>query len=209
MTERSESNRETPEILVVEDNAMQAELLRHMLARRGYAVRVAGDGVRALEMVRQRRPTLVLSDIAMPEMDGYQMCEAIKSDGELADIPVVLLTSLTDPEDVILGLGARADNYVTKPYDEELLVALERLETQIPDLILLDLMMPEMDGFELVEAMRMNEDWRPIPVIVVTAEELTAEDRQRLDDGVAMILEKSAHGPEELLAQIRERMDSA
>ena len=74
-------------------------------------------------MVRQHRPTLVLSDIAMPEMDGYQMCEAIKSDPELADIPVILLTSLTDPEDVILGLGARADNYVTKPYDEELLVA--------------------------------------------------------------------------------------
>jgi len=111
------------EILVVEDSSIQAELLRRTLTHHGYTVNIAHHGAHALELVRERLPTLILSDIAMPVMDGYAMCHAIKSDPALKDIPIILLTALSDPEDIIRGLNAKADNYLTKPYDEHTLVA--------------------------------------------------------------------------------------
>jgi CheY-like chemotaxis protein len=83
-------------------------------------------------------------------------------------------------------------------------VALERMNQKKPELILLDLMMPEMDGFEFLEEIRKREDWRAIPVIVVTAKELSAEDRQRLNGSVAKILQKGAYGREELIGQVRD-----
>jgi PAS domain S-box-containing protein len=122
-----DSNGESPkskvDILVVEDSAIQAELLRRTLTRYGYTVTIAEHGAHALAIVRERPPTLILSDIAMPVMDGYAMCHAIKSDPALRHIPIILLTALSDPEDIIRGLNAKADNYLTKPYDEETLVA--------------------------------------------------------------------------------------
>ena len=111
------------EILVAEDSRTQAEQLRYLLEEHGYGVRVAGDGRVALAAVRERRPTLVISDIVMPQMDGYEMCKRLKSDDGLRDIPVILLTSLSDPEDIIRGLEAGADCYCTKPYDEEHLLS--------------------------------------------------------------------------------------
>ena len=82
-------------------------------------------------------------------------------------------------------------------------LALEELKTSLPSLILLDLMMPEMDGFEFMEAIRDHEEWRNIPVIVVTAKELTEEDHQRLNGRVVVILEKSKHDTAELIAEIK------
>jgi two-component system sensor histidine kinase/response regulator len=119
-TEAAKSN---IEILVVEDSVIQAELLRRTLSHHGYTVNTAHHGAHALAIVRERRPTLILSDIAMPVMDGYAMCQAIKNDPALQDIPIILLTALSDPEDIIRGLNAKADNYLTKPYDEDTLVA--------------------------------------------------------------------------------------
>ncbi len=117
------TSKSTIEILIVEDSAIQAELLRRTLTHHGYTVVVAQHGAHALEIVRKRPPTLILSDIAMPVMDGYAMCHAIKSDPALQDIPIILLTALSDPEDIIRGLNAKADNYLTKPYDEVTLLA--------------------------------------------------------------------------------------
>jgi two-component system, sensor histidine kinase and response regulator len=118
-----ESPKSKGDILVVEDSATQAELLRRTLTHYGYTVTIAEHGAHALAIVRERTPTLILSDIAMPVMDGYAMCHAIKSDPALRHIPIILLTALSDPEDIIRGLNAKADNYLTKPYDEETLVA--------------------------------------------------------------------------------------
>jgi CheY-like chemotaxis protein len=73
-----------------------------------------------------------------------------------------------------------------------------------PDLILLDLMMPEMDGFEFIAELRRREEWRSIPVVVITAKDLTAEDHQRLNGYVAAIVQKSAYSREELLAELRD-----
>ncbi len=117
------TSKSTIEILIVEDSAIQAELLRRTLTHHGYTVVVAQHGAHALEIVRKHPPTLILSDIAMPVMDGYAMCHAIKSDPALQDIPIILLTALSDPEDIIRGLNAKADNYLTKPYDEVTLLA--------------------------------------------------------------------------------------
>jgi two-component system, sensor histidine kinase and response regulator len=111
------------EILIVEDSPTQAARLRYILEQHHYVVSVASNGQQALAHLSQRRPALVISDIVMPEMDGYQLCQRIKTDENLKAIPVILLTSLSDPEDVIKGLECRADNFITKPYDEGYLLA--------------------------------------------------------------------------------------
>src|SRR6202035_1146609 len=69
------------------------------------------------------KPTLVITDIAMPEMDGYELCHRVRSDERIADVPVILLTSLSDPEDVFKGLECGADNFITKPYERDYLLA--------------------------------------------------------------------------------------
>lgn len=104
-------------VLVVEDSSLQAALLRKLLEKDGYTVSVARDGKEALAVLEGELPFVVISDIAMPEMDGYELCRAIKNDARTRHIPVILLTNLGDPKNVIEGLQAGADNYVTKPYD--------------------------------------------------------------------------------------------
>jgi DNA-binding response OmpR family regulator len=109
-------------ILVAEDSPTQAEHLRYILEQRGYQVITAANGVLALAAARQERPALILSDVVMPEMTGYELCRNIKQDPHLAAIPVVLLTALSDPEDVIRGLECGADNFILKPYETEQLL---------------------------------------------------------------------------------------
>jgi CheY-like chemotaxis protein len=86
--------------------------------------------------------------------------------------------------------------------------ALESIEARRPDMIFLDLMMPEMDGFEFVEKLRANELTQSIPVLVVTAKDITPEDRQRLSGGVQNILQKSAASPADLVAQTRALLEA-
>jgi DNA-binding response OmpR family regulator len=116
-------SQQSARIAIVEDSPLQAELLKRVLSEKGYAVEVARDGAEGLELVRRIKPDLVVSDVVMPEMDGYDLCRAIKRDRALSGIPVLLLTSLDDPEDIIRGLDSQADNYLTKPYEEERLLA--------------------------------------------------------------------------------------
>jgi CheY-like chemotaxis protein len=82
-------------------------------------------------------------------------------------------------------------------------VALERVRERVPGAILLDLMMPEMDGFDFLEELRGDEAGRHVPVVVITARDLTAEDHRRLNGSVERILQKGAYGREELLAEVR------
>ena len=110
------------EILIVEDSPTQAERLRRLIQSMRYGARVAGNGQLALEAIRERKPDLVLSDIVMPEMDGYALCRAIKTDPELREIPVILVTSLMDPKDIIRGIECGADNFIRKPYAEDYLL---------------------------------------------------------------------------------------
>ena len=111
------------EILIVEDSPTQAVQLRHILEQRDYCVSFARNGVEALAAIRERRPTIVISDIVMPEMDGYELCRRIKEDPAIADIPIILLTTLNDSRDVIKALENRADNFITKPCNEQFLLS--------------------------------------------------------------------------------------
>jgi signal transduction histidine kinase len=98
-------------------------MLRHMLDKHDFRVEAATNGREALTLLKQIRPIAVITDIDMPEMDGYALCRRIKEDRELQTIPVVLLTSLSDPENVILGLECGADYFIMKPYSEEFLLS--------------------------------------------------------------------------------------
>ena len=109
-------------ILVVEDSPTQAENLRYRLEQQGYKVYVARNGEEALKMIGRIRPAIVISDILMPKMDGFLLCKKIKSDENLKNIPFILLTALSDPQDVLKGLECGADDFITKPYDEEYLL---------------------------------------------------------------------------------------
>lgn len=115
-------NREA-DILIVEDSPTQAERLKHLLESHGHGVRVAADGQEALRTLREGRSELVITDVVMPGMDGYELCEAIKADEKLREVPVILLTSLSEPQDVIRSLQCGADNFVRKPYDERYLLS--------------------------------------------------------------------------------------
>jgi len=111
------------EILIVEDSLTQVLKLQYILEQHDYSVAVANNGQEALEYLREHTPALVISDIVMPEMDGYEMCRRIKERESLKGIPVILLTSLSDPVDVIRGLQCGADNFITKPYQEDFLIS--------------------------------------------------------------------------------------
>jgi signal transduction histidine kinase len=111
------------EVLIAEDSPTQAAALMHLLEERGYRVTVATDGRRAFAEAHQHKPDILISDIVMPEMDGYALCKAIRSDPKLKDIPVILLTSLASLEDVVKGLECGADNFIRKPYDEKYLLS--------------------------------------------------------------------------------------
>jgi len=123
MPEEHFSNNLHGTILIAEDSPTQAEQLRHALEQQGYSVSVALNGREALALAMKQKPMLLITDIIMPEMDGYILCHAIKSDERFQDIPVILLTSLSDPDDVIKGLECGADNFIMKPYDEKNLIA--------------------------------------------------------------------------------------
>ncbi len=111
------------EIFIAEESPTQAEQLQYLLEEQGYKVTIAANGRKALESIRQHKPALVISDIVMLEMNGYELCQAIKSDEELKHIPVMLVTTLSDPSDVIRGLECGADNFIRKPYEEKYLLS--------------------------------------------------------------------------------------
>ena len=119
-------------LLVAEDSRIQAKILEEKLQGAGYHVRVAENGSIALEMIRAQRPDLVISDIEMPEMTGYELCRAVKNDPELRTIPFILLSTLSEPEDIIRGLHSGADNYVTKPYDPDFLLSRVQSALAVP-----------------------------------------------------------------------------
>jgi len=111
-------------ILIVDDSPTQLEKLRHLLTRRGFSVTTANSGIRALEQLGKGLPSLIISDIVMPEMGGYELCRRIKDGEGTWRVPVILLTSLSDPGDVLKGLECGADSYITKPFDEDHLIGI-------------------------------------------------------------------------------------
>ena len=113
----------TTEILIVEDSRVQAAALQRILEEAGHGVTVAYDGQEALNALQATRPALVITDVLMPGMDGYELCAHIKRDSDLHDLPVMLLTELRTPADIIRGLEVGANSFMTKPYESDALLA--------------------------------------------------------------------------------------
>jgi class 3 adenylate cyclase len=123
--------RDPARILVVDDVADNVEILRMRLASLGYEVVVAEDGEQALAKVRDLLPDLILLDIMMPKIDGLEVVRRLKADASLPFIPVILVTAKAGPKDVVAGLDAGGDDYLTKPIDHGALVARVRAMLRI------------------------------------------------------------------------------
>ena len=110
-------------VVVAEDSPTQAELLRQALSDEGYGVTLAANGLEALEAARRLHPAVIITDVVMPDMDGYQLCRAVKADASLRDIPVMVVTSLSQIDDIVMALESGADNFIRKPFDAKALLA--------------------------------------------------------------------------------------
>ncbi|MBO6537514.1 MAG: response regulator [Balneolaceae bacterium] len=113
----------TPRILIVDDYPALVTITRHKLLKKGYEVLTAQNGADAWDILQDEYPDLVISDVEMPVMDGYELCQKIKSDKKFRKIPVILVTSRIQTESLLKGIEVGADNYITKPYDDETLFA--------------------------------------------------------------------------------------
>lgn len=112
-----------PKILVVDDVPLNVELLRTYLNTAGYHVFEAGDGEQAMQIVAQKKPDLLLLDIMMPKMNGFEVCKRLKSDPKTRFIPIVMVTALQSIEDKVQGIEAGADDFITKPFNKMELLA--------------------------------------------------------------------------------------
>ena len=178
------------EILVAEDSATQAEKLQYLLEEHGYAVVVAPDGKQALAAARQHKPALIVSDVMMPEMDGFALCGEIKHDDKLRDVPVILLTTLSDVRDIMRGLECGADNFIRKPYEDRYLLA-------------------RVDYLLMNNELRKNQKMQMGVEIYLGGQThfITAE-RQQIVDLLISVYEEAVHIGEELKARQRELADS-
>jgi adenylate cyclase len=112
-----------PRILITDDQPMNVDILQTRLAVHGYELLTAADGEEALEVARAQLPDLILLDIMMPKMDGLEVCRLLKGDAALPFMPIIMVTAKADTKDIVAGLEAGADEYLTKPVDQAALVA--------------------------------------------------------------------------------------
>jgi CheY-like chemotaxis protein len=222
-------------VMLVDDDPASRQLLASVVRREGYRVIEAADGEAALSLAREHRPDIITLDVLMPRLDGWAVLATLKSDAELRDIPVIIVTVLAD-RGIALSLGAA--EFVTKPVDRARLAAVIRENVQgsgtvlvidddpesrelvrrhldklgwsvaeageggdalawlsrnpAPALILLDLMMPGMDGFAFLDEMGRHPEWQKVPIVILTAKQLGAAERELLAGRVREIVEKSA-----------------
>lgn len=122
-----------PRILVVDDHPALVTLTRHKLIQKGYEVLTAQNGEDAFELAQEEYPDLILSDVEMPVMNGFELCRAVKEHDQLYKIPFILITSMVTTEHIMKGIEAGANNYLTKPYDDDtLFIKIEELLVNPP-----------------------------------------------------------------------------
>ena len=112
-----------PKILIIEDESDISEALRLRLEANGYDVITSSDGVEGLHKAHAERPDLIILDIRLPKMDGYKVCRMLKFDEEYSSTTVIILTARIQPSDIAMGKEVGADEYMTKPYRSEELLA--------------------------------------------------------------------------------------
>lgn len=116
-------------VLCIEDEAEMIDLIRLILGRRGFEVKGANGGLEGLEMIRKEKPDLVLLDLMMPDMDGWEVYQQMKADEATRDIPVIVVTAKAQSIDKVLGLHiAKVDDYIAKPFSpQELLASIDNV----------------------------------------------------------------------------------
>jgi signal transduction histidine kinase/CheY-like chemotaxis protein len=234
-------------ILIVDDDPMACDLQQRHLKRHHYEVVCAVSGEEAIQKINQLRPDIVLLDVMLSDMSGWQVLTYIKSQPHLVHIPVIMLT-MVDEKNTAYSLGATS--YLSKPIDWEKLVetvnktvrragrdsilvvdddadarklarlvlenegysiqeaengylGLMRVAERKPSVILLDLLMPNMNGHEFLNELALNERWQDIPIIALTAMELDDQERQGLENRVTMIIQKGAYSIDHVLQAVR------
>jgi PAS domain S-box-containing protein len=233
-------------VLAIDDDPEVRDLLTRLLRREGFEVIACTSGEEGLQEARKRRPDAILLDVLMKGRDGWSVLKSLKSDVDLADIPVIMVT-INDDKKRGYALGAAA--YLTKPVDmvqlsgllhqfrgdcdrgnilivdddedsrdfvarrlsewgwhvtcaEDGEKGLEKISVEVPALIILDLMMPEMDGFEFLERLRTEEKWAEIPVVILSGRDLTIEQRNSLNQRVSNIVFKASEGGGEWIGNL-------
>ncbi|WRH66710.1 MAG: response regulator [Planktothrix sp. GU0601_MAG3] len=121
-------------ILIVDDNPTNLSVLSQTLKGAGFAVRVAEDGESALQLVERKQPTLILLDVQMPGIDGFETCKKLKADPKNQEIPIIFLTALTDVKNKVKGLSLGAVDYISKPFEQEEVLARVRVHLQLKNL---------------------------------------------------------------------------
>ena len=232
-------------VLVIDDDPAARDMIQRLLTAEGFGVCLASDGEQGLRLAAEVRPVAITLDVLMPKLDGWAVLSALQASPELRDVPVVLVSIVSDRA---IGLALGATDILAKPVERERLVAMLRrvarmpatvlvveddpearelvkrtledhgcrvisaengeaalacLEKGAPDMVLLDLLMPEMDGFAVIDRLKQHERWRSIPVVVTTAMDLGAEDRARLRGHVQEILTKGTYTQEDLVHWLR------
>jgi CheY-like chemotaxis protein len=123
---------DTPaDILVVDDAVEELYLLSELLITQGHRVRAVTNGEEALKVIAQRKPELILLDIMMPGVDGFEVCRRLQADVVTRDIPIIFVTALDEPEDAAKGLKLGAVDYITKPFREDEVLARARTHIEL------------------------------------------------------------------------------
>ena len=233
-------------ILVIDDDENVQDLMQRLLSREGFRVVGATNGAKGIQLAKELKPDVITLDVLMPGQDGWSVLNQLKSDPDLARIPVVMQSMLDEPGKAFM-LGA--SDYLTKPVERSRIIDVVRrlqnqenrralvveddIDTQTlmaewlrsdgwevhtaangleglqmyleaePGLIILDLMMPAMDGFEFLEQVREQPNSEDASVIVVTAKDLDGEDLERLNGGVERIIQKGDHGIDSIINEIK------
>ena len=171
-------------VLVVDDVEVNVRLLEAKLSSEYFTVITASSGPQALELARSERPDIVLLDVMMPEMDGFEVCRRLKSDAATAEIPVIMVTALSEVADRVRGLQAGADDFLTKPVNDVALFARVR---------------------SLVRLKRMMEEWRLREEVYGRFDTVIAENRRAEDTSPARVVlwEESAFSAERLTEMLQ------
>lgn len=249
------TNPDHTKLLLIDDDPVMQDLIRRYFGSRGFQVMIASGGREGLEKAKSIQPDVILLDVMMPEMDGWSVLSSLKSDPDIASIPVVMTTIVENRK---LGFALGAADYLIKPLDRQQLnivlakygdskksdphialvveddpksleitsrtlerdgwhvmqamngrEALDRLNETIPSVIILDLMMPVMDGFEFVEAVRSNPIWQSLLIVILTAKDLTDADRAQLNGHVSRIYKKPDQQSQDILDELHRLVQEA
>ncbi len=121
----NKKNAETKQkkILIIEDDSISIELIEYFLKNENYSVSVAQDGEIGLRKITEDKPDLILLDIMLPGMNGIQVLEKVKEDKQLSQIPIIIISSLSQDEDILKGLEKGAMDYLSKPFSPQILIA--------------------------------------------------------------------------------------